>query len=207
MQIYARLCAVVFGLMMTALCVVIAIETIIRKVFSVSLAGVDELSGYAIAIGAPLCFTIAAIEQSHIRINLLHMRMPRLAQAALNFIAAILLAALALYLVTFTWRTVMDTQLFGSVAQTPWMTPLIWPQTAWLIGMAVFTLAVTILAGRAVLMLLRGDVDGLIKRFGPDTVEDELATELEDLAGRSDTVADSAPVAGIPTNFNREEKA
>lgn len=185
MNTYARFCAIVFGLMMTALCVVIAVETIIRKAFNYSLGGVDELSGYAIAIGAPLCFAIAAVEQSHIRINLLHMRMPRLARAGLNLLAALLLAGLAIYLVTFTWRTVDETRVFGSVAQTPWMTPLVWPQTLWLIGMIIFTLATLILAARAVVLALRGDVDGLLRDFGPDSVEDELAAELSDLEDRT----------------------
>lgn len=185
MKSYSRLCAVVFGLMMTALCVVISVETILRKVFNHSLAGVDELSGYAIAIGAPLCFTIAAIEQSHIRINLLHMRMPRGLQAALNLMAALSLTALSLYLVTFTYRTVSETRLFGSVAQTPWMTPLIWPQAAWLVGMGVFTLAALLLAGRAVLLALRRDTDALLSEFGPDAVADELVNELSDLESRT----------------------
>lgn len=156
-----------------------------RKLFNHSLAGVDELSGYAIAIGAPLCFTIAAVEQSHIRINLLHMKMPTLAKATLNFLAAISLAALSLYLVLFTIRTVQDTQLFGSTAQTPWMTPLIWPQSLWMVGMIVFTFSTLVLAARAIYLAVRRDIDGLLREFGPDTVEDELAAELTDLEDRA----------------------
>ncbi|WP_417600058.1 TRAP transporter small permease subunit [Pararhodobacter oceanensis] len=185
MKTYSRLCAVVFGLMMTALCVVISVETVLRKVFNHSLAGVDELSGYAIAIGAPLCFTIAAVEQSHIRINLLHIQMPRRIRAALNLLSAIFLAALSVYLVTFTFRTVSETRLFGSVAQTPWMTPLILPQAAWLIAMGVFTFATVFLAVRAVLFALRRDTDALLSEYGPDAIEDELATELSDLEART----------------------
>ena len=93
MKIYSRICAIVFGLMMTALCVVIAVETVLRKLLNHSLAGVDELSGYAIAIGAPLCFAVTAVERSHIRINLLHMRMPERLQAMLNLVSALSLAA------------------------------------------------------------------------------------------------------------------
>jgi TRAP-type C4-dicarboxylate transport system permease small subunit len=185
MKTYMRLCAVVFGLMMTALCVVISIETILRKVFNYSLEGVDELSGYAIAIGAPLCFAIAAIEQSHIRINLLYMRLPRGIQAALNVVAAGLLAVLSLYLLFFTFRTVGETRLFGSVAQTPWMTPLIWPQTVWLIGMLVFAVPVVWLAVRVVLLAIQRDTNAIITNFGPDAVEDELAAELSDLEART----------------------
>jgi len=185
MKTYMRLCAVVFGLMMTALCVVISIETILRKVFNYSLEGVDELSGYAIAIGAPLCFAIAAIEQSHIRINLLYMRLPRGIQAALNVVAAGLLAVLSLYLLFFTFRTVGETRLFGSVAQTPWMTPLIWPQTIGLIGMLVFAVPVVWLAVRVVLLAIQRDTNAIISNFGPDAVEDELAAELSDLEART----------------------
>lgn len=185
MKTYSRICAVLFGLMMTALCVVISIETVLRKLFNHSLAGVDELSGYAIAIGAPLCFAIAAIEQSHIRINLLHMRMPRTIRAALNLLAAVTLAALSLYLAIFTFRTVGETQMFGSVAQTPWMTPLIWPQTAWLIAMIVFCFSALWLAVRAIYLALRRDTDALLNEFGPDDVSDELAAELSDLEART----------------------
>lgn len=184
MKTYSRLCALVFGLMMSALCVVISVETILRKFFNYSLAGVDELSGYAIAVAAPLCFAIAAIEQSHIRINILHMRMPRLVKASLNLLSAITLAALALYLVIFTFRTVDETQMFGSVAQTPWMTPLIWPQSLWLVSMLIFSLCTIILAGRAILFAVRKDTDSLLSNFGPDSVEDELEAELSDLESR-----------------------
>lgn len=184
MKTYSRLCAIVFGLMMVALCVIIAVETVLRKFFNHSLAGVDELSGYAIAIGAPLCFAVTAIEQSHIRINLLHMKMPAALKAAMNLMAALTLAALAIYLAIFTLRTFQETQLFGSVAQTPWMTPLIWPQSAWLIGMAIFTLSAVILAVRTVFLVVRGDTVALIRDYGPETVEDELKAELSDLEAR-----------------------
>lgn len=171
--------------MMTALCVVIAVETVLRKFFNYSLAGVDELSGYAIAVGAPLCFSIAAIEQSHIRINLIHMRLPKPAQATLNLLAALTLAALALYLAVFSTRTMLETRFFGSIAQTPWMTPLIWPQALWTIGMMTFAVSTTVLAVRAMILFVRKDTDGLSREFSPDSVEDELAAELSDLEERA----------------------
>lgn len=185
MKTYSRICAVVFGLMMTALCVVISVETLLRKIFNHSLAGVDELSGYAIAIAAPLCFAIAAIEQSHIRINLLHMRMSRVVRAVLNVLSAVTLAALSVYLLVFTYRTLSETQLFGAVAQTPWMTPLVWPQSIWFVGMAVFTLAVILLAVRAIWLGVTKNTDGLLSEFGPDDIQDELEAELSDLKERT----------------------
>ncbi|WP_138465899.1 TRAP transporter small permease subunit [Poseidonocella sp. HB161398] len=185
MQTYKRACAIVFGLMMTVLCAVVAAETVMRKLFNHSLAGVDELSGYAIAIGAPLAFAVAAIERSHIRINLLHMRLPRRMQAGLNLVSALALAALAVFLLAFAFRTLTETRMFGSVAQTPWMTPLIWPQSAWLAGMAVFTLAAVLLALAALRCALRRDTGALADGFGPETAEEELSAELSDLEARA----------------------
>ena len=77
MKTFSRVAAIVFGLMMLALCGIILAEIVLRKFFNFSFGGVEELTGYAIAASAPLCFMVAAVEQSHIRINLLHMRLPR----------------------------------------------------------------------------------------------------------------------------------
>ena len=180
----SRYSAIVFGIMMLVLAVLVAVETIARKVLGISLGGVDELSGYAIAVGGPLAFTVAVIQQAHIRINLLHMHMPERVQAVMNFFAALALAALAIYLLVFTVRTVQETQLYGSIAQTPWATPLIYPQMLWLLSMAIFAFAAVILALRAFFLVLRVDWKSLSRDFGPETVEEELAAELSDLHRR-----------------------
>ena len=188
MQLYSRILALVFGAMMLALSATVAVETVIRKLFSVSLGGVDDLSGYAIAIGAPLAFAIALIEQSHIRINLLHMRMPLRARAVLNAVAAVALAVLAVYLMVFTVSTFLETRMFRSIAQTPWATPLVYPQSAWLVAMVLFAAPALWLAIRAALLLLRADWQRLDREFSPETVEDELKAELDDLETRAGEV-------------------
>ncbi len=96
MTIYARILGMLFGAMMLLLALLITVETVIRKAFSMSLGGVDELGGYAIAIAAPLAFCVAMVEQSHIRINLVHMRLPFRVQAVLNALAAAVLTAQAM---------------------------------------------------------------------------------------------------------------
>ncbi len=87
MKTFSRVAAIVFGLMMLTLCGIILAEIVLRKFFDFSFSGVEELTGYAIAASAPLCFMVAAVEQCHIRINLLHMRLPRVLQAGLNVLA------------------------------------------------------------------------------------------------------------------------
>jgi TRAP-type C4-dicarboxylate transport system permease small subunit len=184
MSTVSRLAAIVFGVMMMALSFAVAAETILRKFFSYSLGGVDELGGYAVAIAAPLAFLVAAIDQAHIRINVLHARMPRRARALLNVVATVSLALLALFLLYFTFRTVEDTLAYRSIAQTPWATPLIIPQSVWLVAMATFAIGMLAIAGHAVRLLLAGNWQALDRRFGPGSAEDELEAELADLKAR-----------------------
>lgn len=112
------------------------------------------------------------------------MNLPPRIQAALNLVAALLLAALAVFLLVFTFRTVGETRLYRSIAQTPWATPLIWPQTVWLVAMSVFAGASVILALRALWFAVTGDWLKLNRFYGPDSVEEELKAELEDLDRR-----------------------
>ncbi|MBS0246619.1 MAG: TRAP transporter small permease subunit [Proteobacteria bacterium] len=184
MQGVARVLSIVFGVMMLALSAAIAVEATIRKLFSVSLGGIDELSGYAIAIGGPIAFAVTLIDRSHIRINLLHMRMPLAPRAIVNALSALTLAVLAVALLAFSVATVLDTRLYGSIAQTPWATPLIYPQTLWLAAMAIFAAVALWLTVRAAVLVARADWQSLDRDYAPETAADELKAELDDLDRR-----------------------
>lgn len=188
MKICARMAGIVFGAMMLALSFAIAAETLLRKFFAHSFGGIDELGGYAVAVAGPLAFAVAAVEQAHIRINLLHGRLPRVARGVLNAVAAVSLALLALFLLYFTVRTVEETQLYQSIAQTPWATPLIYPQAVWLLAMGFFAVVAVILAVQAVRHLARRDWAELDRRFGPGSPADELQAELADLHKRQESL-------------------
>ena len=54
-----------FGLIFVALSLVVAVETLVRKVFNFSLQGADELGGYALAFGATIAFSLALMGKSH----------------------------------------------------------------------------------------------------------------------------------------------
>lgn len=186
MKPMVHLPSAIFGAIMILLSFAIAIETILRKFFSLSLGGIDEIGGYAVAIVAPLAFLVTASEQAHIRINVLHAKLSLGARAFLNVAATVSLALLALFLLYFTVETVRETLAYRSIAQTPWATPLIYPQAVWLCAMLVFAAGATMLAGRAVLLLARGELKVLDRRFGPGSAEEELEAELADLRIREE---------------------
>ena len=65
-----------FGLIFVALALVVTVETVVRKVFNVSLQGADELGGYSLAFGATVAFSLALMGRSHIRVDVFHDRLP-----------------------------------------------------------------------------------------------------------------------------------
>jgi TRAP-type C4-dicarboxylate transport system permease small subunit len=174
----------VFGAIFLVLSFAVTVETLARKLFNYSLQGVDELAGYSLAIGSTIAFSLALAGRNHIRVDVFHELFPRGLKAALNWISILLLAAMAVLFVAVSWRVVSETLLYRSTAQTPWATPLIYPQALWYAGLVLFMLAALGFAARATWLLAKGRIDELNDEFHPKSAKEELKEELEDLQRR-----------------------
>jgi TRAP-type C4-dicarboxylate transport system permease small subunit len=177
----------IFGAIFLVLSVVVVIETVSRKVFNISLQGADELGGYALAVGSTIAFSLALMGRNHIRVDVFHEMFPRGVQAALNWLSIVSLAVLGIFIAWVAFKVIGDTRQYGSTAQTPWATPLIWPQGVWFAGLVTFALVALGYAVRATTLLFSGRVDTLNRDFHPKSAKEELKEELEDLAHRQTT--------------------
>ena len=178
------LLATVFGFIFLGLAGVVATETVARKLFNVSLQGADELGGYALAVGSTIAFSLALMGRNHIRVDVFHEKFPRVVQAALNWLSIASLATLGVFIAWIALKVLGDTRSYGSTAQTPWATPLIWPQSVWYAGLVIFALVACGYALRATQLLVTGRIDTLNHDFHPKSAKEELKEELEDLAQR-----------------------
>ncbi len=176
--------ATVFGGIFLLLACVVVVETISRKLFSVSLQGADELGGYALAVGSTISFSLALMGRNHIRVDVFHEGFPRPLQAFLNWFSVVMLALLGAFIAWIATKVILDTMRYGSTAQTPWATPLIIPQTVWYVGLVIFALVATGYAVRATFLLATSRIDTLNRDFHPKSAKEELKEELEDLALR-----------------------
>ncbi|NVK40929.1 MAG: TRAP transporter small permease [Oceanospirillaceae bacterium] len=179
------LASLLFGGIFLLLSVLVSVETVLRKFFSMSLQGADELGGYALAVGGTLAFSLALLGRTHIRIDLFHELLPRRMQSLMNWLSAVLMAVFAGILVWITWRVITETMDYGSTAATPWATPLIYPQSVWFVSLCTFALVALGFALRATWLLLRGDSETLNVEFHPRGVSDEVKEELNDFEQRS----------------------
>lgn len=174
-----------FGVIFLVLSFVVTIETLARKIFNFSIQGADELGGYSLAIGSTIAFSLALSGRNHIRVDVFHEMFPRAMKAALNWLSIVSLAALAVLFVAVSFRVLDESLAFRSTAQTPWATPLIWPQSLWYAGLVMFALIAVGFAARATVLLLSGRIDEMNSEFHPKSTKEELKEELEDLAHRS----------------------
>lgn len=176
--------AALFGAIFLLLSVVVAVETISRKVFNVSIQGADELGGYALAVGSTIAFSLALMGRNHIRVDVFHDQFPRRLQAALNWLSIVSLAVLGAFIAWIAFKVIGDTLQYGSTAQTPWATPLIIPQGVWYAGLVIFALVASGYALRATVLLVGGRIDELNHDFHPKSAKEELKEELDDLSQR-----------------------
>ena len=96
-----------------------------------------------------------------------------------------LLAGFALALVVLCSKVLRETVEFGSTAQTPWATPLIYPQSLWYAGLLMFMLMACALAVRATYLVITRQIDELNVEFHPKSAKEELKEELDDFAQRA----------------------
>jgi TRAP-type C4-dicarboxylate transport system permease small subunit len=191
-----NIAAAIFGAAFLLLALLVALETVMRKVFNTSLQGVDELGGYLLASSAALAMAVALVSRAHIRIDLLHDFAPRSVRNLLNIAAMLALFASAVMLARMAWIALDESILFNSTAQTPWATPLRHPQTAWFTAIAIFVAVAFFQLLRVGYLVIRGQWSLLDKIYGPRGAKEELDEELEDLRQRSQGVTKDPSLSG-----------
>ncbi len=181
---FARVVSIIFGCMLLIMSIMISVEIISRKVFGFSLQGADEISGYIMAIISCLAAGVAVIGRTHVRIDILYGFMGRGVKAAVNLLAAVSIAVLAVVLLYTAYPVVLDSIEYNSTAPTPLATPLVYPMVPWIVALCIFTIVSISYAIKAVLFLLRGDVDNLNRNFKPRAQNEELEEEVDDARKR-----------------------
>ncbi len=152
-------------------------EVFARRFFNVSLAGADEISGYAFAVATTLGFAYALFERAHIRVDALIVLLPRVLRLLLSFIGLGLLVGFAAIVTWQGWDLLSDTLKHGSRSITPLRTPLAVPQIPWLLGWAFFVFCGVSLFVAALLSIWRRDAAGAESLIGVKTLDEQIEDE------------------------------
>ena len=186
--------ALIFGVLFLILGIVVTVETFLRRVFHYSIQGADELSGYVLALGSTLAFTVALIGRTHIRVELVYKKLGPKLKAFFNVLAVFSIAAFGVFLTWAALEVLDDSVTYGSTAPTSWATPMVYPQSAWVVVLLIFALTALAFFIRALSFFVRGQFANVNREFSPRTASDELEEELQSIQQRAET--DAKPTIG-----------
>jgi len=174
------------GSILFATSIMIAVEVILRKGFSITIGGADEISSYALAVSCSWTFGYALFRKSHIRIDVLYVHLPRLFRYVLD-VVSLLFFGLYMVILSYFAFVVLSTSIEKhSVANTPLATPLWIPQSLWFIGLLGFTLTIILLLTATVYSLLKRDFQRARQISGASTLDEEIEEETRATVASTD---------------------
>lgn len=185
-----RLGALVAGYGALGLSLLITFEVLSRKLFNYSTLAVVEVGGYVMATGVALSFAYALVQRAHTRVDVFLAMLPAALRAPLNALAAVALAAMAVFM---AWRglgTLLESIHYQSHASTPLGTPLWIPQSIWVAGLGLFALLAAAQAVTAVVLLARGRAAVVNREFGPRSTDEEIDEARHDIEDRQPSGAE-----------------
>jgi TRAP-type C4-dicarboxylate transport system permease small subunit len=167
----SRYFAIVAGWILLGLVLLVTLDVLTRKLFSMSVQGTDELGGYVMAILCAFGFSYALARNAHVRLHLILPKLPNKWRAYANLAAY---AILAVYAYMLFWRSldiVINSIRLKSQSITPLETPMWIPQSLWMLGLAFFSLHVTLYLLRIIFFIGKKQIPELISTFGLNKVE------------------------------------
>lgn len=164
--------------------IVIGIDIAMRKLFSLSIGGASELSGYVLAISSSWAFALALLDRAHIRIDSLYVLLPTRICALLDILGLVVMLAFVGLLTVQAWHVFYQSFNYGSRALTPIATPLEYPQFLWVVGLIYFLVVIVLLLLRATHAFVTGDIATVQRIAGSRTSQQDLEDELDSLRRR-----------------------
>jgi TRAP-type C4-dicarboxylate transport system permease small subunit len=151
----------------------VSIDVIMRKLFSITMSGSDEISGYVFAAATAWAYSYCLLHRSHIRIDALYGVLPVWLRAVLD---ALGLALLLFYMASWERDSVSITTL--SVPQ--WI-----PQLLWVSGLTWFVITLTFLLVYVLVSLVLGDLTTVQNVAGALSAEKKIDEETHGMDAMS----------------------
>ena len=172
------------GALILLAALLIGVDVVLRKFFTRSIGGADELAGYALAIGSAWGFAAALIERAHIRIDSLYILFPTWLRIALDLAGLTLLLGFFALIAWHGSGVVMQSWVSGSRSQSDLQTPTVIPQLIWIAGLIMFVGVGVVLLASALASLRDGDLASVARSIGTRSAEEEVEEEIAALKER-----------------------
>ncbi|NQY22898.1 MAG: C4-dicarboxylate ABC transporter permease [Arcobacter sp.] len=138
------------GILLFASVLLISADVVLRKFFSFSFGGADELSSYVLGILISWSLSYVLFEKMHIRIDIIHNKVSLRFKHLFDVIAMSFTFCFSTLLTYYSFDVLYTSILKNSTANTPLGTPLWIPQGIWWLGFLFFSLVVFVLLLKAI---------------------------------------------------------
>ena len=174
------------GSLMLLAAVIIGVEVLARRFAGMSLGGIDDLTGFILAIATAWALPLTLLDRAHIRVDTVYALLPRRVAAMLDLLALIALTGFFAVVAWYGWNVMTLSWRLGARPLSALAMPLWIPQLFWVFGLFLFLATALLLIVRAVMLLLRGD-DGAVRALiGSRSIVEETEEELQDVHRRRD---------------------
>ena len=89
----------------------VCFDVIVRKLFSISIGGSDELSGYAFAISTTWSFALVVLERANVRVDVFYQYFSVRIAAILDWLSLVALALFLTMLTRYAYEVVATSSL------------------------------------------------------------------------------------------------
>ena len=155
----------------------VSVDVIARKIFSVSLGGADELSGYAFAIGTAWAFAFTLLRRANVRVDALYQHLPLKFCALLDILALLSLGLFVAYLARYGYELLATSWQLSARSNSALNVPLWIPQAFWFGGLALFGATILLLLARSLSALARGDWAAVHELLGARSIKEDADEE------------------------------
>lgn len=155
----------------------VSVDVILRKLFTVSLGGADELSGYAFAIGTSWAFAFVLLRRANVRVDAVYHKLPLRACALLDLLALLALGVFVTYLARYGFEVMSTSWQLSARSNSALKVPLWVPQALWVAGLAVFLATLALLLLRSLAALLAGDYAAIHALLGARSIVEDAQEE------------------------------
>lgn len=136
----------------------VSVDVIMRKLFSITMSGSDEISGYAFAAATAWAYSYCLLHRSHIRIDAVYGVLPIWLRSILDALGLALLLFYMAYLTNKATDVFLTSWTHDSVSITTLSVPQWIPQLLWVSGLCWFVITLAFMLVYVLVSLLLGDV-------------------------------------------------
>lgn len=165
------------GAALLAAAVMVTVDVLARKLFSVTMSGSDEYSGYVFSATTTWAYSYCLLHRSNVRIDALYNLLPRPVTGILDVLGLVLLLYFMSIMTYYAFVSFHNSWIHDSVSITTLGTPQWIPQLFWVAGLTLFFITLIFVVLYALTALLQRNWDLVARIAGvpsiAETVEEE----------------------------------